>query len=57
MDKKHRDRLANAERQARYAERQRAMGRLARKIWATDEEIAEMRKFLAILRRKNRILK
>ena len=33
----------NAIRQARFAEQQRAMGRKARKIWATDEEAEALR--------------
>lgn len=33
----------NAIRQARFAEQQRAMGRKARKIWATDAEAEALR--------------
>lgn len=41
---------ANAERQARFAENQKAMGRKPRKIWATDFEAQELRKHLEMLR-------
>lgn len=40
----------NAIRQARFAEQQRAMGRKARKIWATDEEAEALRLYLEELR-------
>lgn len=40
----------NAIRQARFAEQQRAMGRKARKIWATDAEVKALRLFLKELR-------
>lgn len=40
----------NAIRQARFAEHQRAMGRKARKIWATDAEVKALRLFLKELR-------
>lgn len=46
--------VANAARQARFAEHQRAMGRLARKIWATDAEAAALRKYLEELREAER---
>ena len=40
----------NAIRQARFAEQQRAMGRKARKIWATDAEAEALRLYLEELR-------
>ncbi|CAH5587274.1 hypothetical protein AI2851V1_5305 (plasmid) [Klebsiella pneumoniae] len=40
----------NAKRQARFAEQQRAMGRKARKIWATDAEAEALRLYLEELR-------
>jgi len=40
----------NARRQARFAEKQRAMGRKARKIWATDAEAEALRLYLEELR-------
>ena len=36
----------NAIRQARFAEQQRAMGRKARKIWATDAEAEALRLYI-----------
>lgn len=43
---------SNVERQRRFAEAQRAMGRRGRKIWATDEEITQIKAFLAELRKR-----
>jgi len=43
---------SNVERQRRFAEAQRAMGRRGRKIWATDDEIARIKIFLAELRKE-----
>ena len=40
----------NAIRQARFAEQQRAMGRKARKSWATDAEAEALRLYLEELR-------
>ena len=40
----------NAIRQARFAEQQRAMGRKARKIWATDAEAEALRLYIEELR-------
>lgn len=40
----------NAARQQRFADQQRAMGRRARKIWATDEEAEALRLYLDELR-------
>ena len=40
----------NAKKQARFSENQHAMGRKARKIWATDEEIQALRLYLKELR-------
>jgi hypothetical protein len=42
---------SNVERQRRFAEAQRALGRRGRKIWATDAEIARIKIFLAELRK------
>jgi len=44
---------ANAERQARFVENQKAMGRKPRKIWATDDEATELRRHLETLRSTN----
>lgn len=47
----HREKqTGNAERQARFAEQQRAMGRKARKLWATDAEAEALRLCLKELR-------
>ena len=43
---------SNIERQRRFAEAQRAMGWRGRKIWATDEETARIKTFLAELRKE-----
>lgn len=40
----------NAIRQARFADTQRALGRKARKMWATDEEAEALRLYLEELR-------
>ena len=42
--------IPNAIRQARFAEQQRAMGRKARKIWATDAEAEALRLYIEELR-------
>lgn len=51
-DKQTRNLLAtgNTARQTRFADQQRAMGRKARKIWATDEEAKALRLYLNELR-------
>lgn len=41
---------SNAKRQSKYAENQRALGRKARKIWATDKEAEAIRLYLEKLR-------
>lgn len=40
----------NARRQSRFAEQQRALGRKARKIWATDAEAEALRLYLDEIR-------
>ena len=45
---------SNVERQRLFAEAQRSMGRRGRKIWATDEEIARIKIFLAELRKEKK---
>lgn len=40
----------NAKRQARFADRQRAMGRKQFKIWTTEEESRALRMYLEELR-------
>jgi hypothetical protein len=40
----------NADRQARFSESQRAMGRRSRKLWATDSEAEKVRAYLEKLR-------
>jgi hypothetical protein len=45
---------AAARRQRVFAAKQKQMGRKARKIWATDEEINALRKFLETLREEER---
>jgi hypothetical protein len=51
-DKKTSNLLAtgSAARQTRFADQQRAMGRKARKIWATDEEVKALRQQLEQMR-------
>lgn len=51
-DKKTSNLLAtgNAARQTRFADQQRALGRKARKIWATDAEIKALRQQLEQMR-------
>jgi hypothetical protein len=44
----------NAKHQARFAAKQRKMGRKARKVWATDAEIKALREYLETLREEER---
>jgi hypothetical protein len=51
--KGHRDKqrvTPNAIRQAKFADTQRALGRKARKIWATDSEAEALRLYLEEIR-------